>query len=205
MREMGLRARTKRSFKASTNSTHGFAVAPNLLNRDFSADSRDRAWVGDVTAIRTQDGWIYLAVLLDLFSRRVVGWSTSKSNDTKLALEALFSATKTRKPGSGLIHHTDRGSPYASDAYREATAKAGMRTSMSRKGDCWDNAVSEAFFKTLRAELITDLGVASEGMIRRQIHAYIEDFYNPVRRHSYLGYISPLEFEIRCAAWQQPA
>ncbi len=205
MREEGLCARRRRKFKATTDSRHDFPIAPNLVARDFDVDTQDRVWAGDVTAIWTSDGWLYLAHLLDLFSRRVVGWEVSANNDTDLALGALRSAVLLRKPEAGLIHHTDRGSPYASADYRRKTDASGMTRSMSRKGDCWDNAVSESFFKTLRAELIDGLGVLSWNETLRAIADYIENFYNPVRRHSHLGHLSPVEFELRCGKLSQSA
>ena len=205
MRQRGIQARRRRKFKATTDSKHGYPIAPNILARKFNVDEQDRAWAGDVTAIWTSDGWLYLAHLLDLFSRRIVGWAVSSSNDTELALAALRSAVRRRNPKAGLVHHTDRGSPYASSEYRREAVAFGMNRSMSRKGDCWDNAVSESFFKTIRAELIDDLGVLPWRETRRAISDYIENFYNPTRRHSHLGYLSPVEFELRRGRLSQTA
>jgi len=205
MSERGIRARRRAKFKATTDSKHDLPIAPNLLARGFDVDSPNRVWTGDVTAIWTSRGWLFLAVVLDLFSRRVVGWSVSAANDTSLALEVLRKAIRLRRPGPGLIHHTDRGSPYASRDYRRETVIVGMLRSMSRKGDCWDNAVSESFFKSLRAELIDHLETLSPEQATREIKSYIERFYNPVRRHSYLGQVSPVEFELRCATVSQTA
>ena len=184
MRENGLRGRLKRRFRRTTDSNHAQPIAPNILHRDFATDAPNEAWVTDVTYIATDEGWLYLAAILDLFSRRVVGWATSTTNDRGLALEALASAVRSRRPLPGLVHHSDRGSPYASDDYREALRARGIVASMSRKGDCWDNAVAESFFATRAA------AVAS-------LTNYIDGFYNPVRRHSYLGYVSPIEFELK--------
>ena len=197
MRQKALRARRRRKFVATTDSRHGHPIAPNLVARDFKVPDQDRVWAGDVTAIWTNDGWLFLAHLLDLFSRRVVGWEMSATNDTNLALGALRTAVRRRQPAAGLVHHTDRGSPYASREYRQEAIAFGMERSMSRKGDCWDNAVSESFFKTLRAELIDRIGVRSMTETRRLVEEWIENFYNPTRRHSYLGYLSPVEFELR--------
>ena len=205
MRSRGLQARRRRKFKATTDSKHDFPIAPNLLARDFNVETQDRVWAGDVTAIWTTAGWLFLAVLLDLFSRRVVGWAVSARNDTELALAALRMAVRRRSPGDGLVHHTDRGSPYASADYRREATEFGMVRSMSRKGDCWDNAVSESFFKTLRAELIDLFEFLPAEHTTRAIDDYIGNFYNPTRRHSYLGYLSPVEFELRCGTLSQSA
>jgi transposase InsO family protein len=154
--------------------------------------------VGDATAIRTLEGWTYLAVILDVFSRRVVGWALSPANDTNLALCALRAALRLRRPPPGVVHHSDRGSPYASDAYRAELARHRMIPSMSRKGDCWDNAVAESFFSTLRAELIDMESYSNGAAAEQSIGPYIDDFYNLQRRHSSLGYLNPIEHELRC-------
>jgi putative transposase len=197
MRESGLRGRRKRRFCCTTDSKHALPIAPNVLDRRFHADAPNRVWVGDVTYIATDEGWLYLAVLLDLFSRRVVGWATSATNDRALALDALDRALKHRRPQTGLLHHTDRGSPYASDDYRAALARRGLVASMSRTGDCYDNAVAESFFATLKAEHVDHEDFASRDVARASLADYIESFYNPARRHSSLGYVSPIEFELR--------
>jgi putative transposase len=197
MRESGLRGRRKRRFCCTTDSKHALPIAPNVLDRRFHADAPNRVWVGDVTYIATGEGWLYLAVLLDLFSRRVVGWATSATNDRALALDALDRALKHRRPQTGLLHHTDRGSPYASDDYRAALTRRGLVASMSRTGDCYDNAVAESFFATLKAEHVDHEDFASREVARASIADYIEGFYNPARRHSSLGYVSPIEFELR--------
>jgi putative transposase len=197
MRENGLQGRRKRRFKRTTDSKHNGPIAPNVLARDFHASEPNRVWVTDVTAVATGEGWLYLAVMLDLFSRRVVGWATSASNDAVLALAALTIALQTRKPPPGLLHHSDRGSPYASSDYRAKLRAHRLRRSMSRKGDCWDNAVAESFFATLRAELIDHMRYQSRIEATRSIGDYIDNFYNVERRHSHLGYLNPIEFELR--------
>jgi transposase InsO family protein len=154
MTEKGLRGRCKRRFVRTTDSNHEHPVAPNVLDRKFETDAPNKAWVGDVTYVWTAEGWLYLAVLLDLFSRRVVGWATSDTNDTALALAALDHALQSRHPRTGLVHHTDRGSPYASEDYRAALARQGIVASMSRTGDCYDNAVAESFFASVKAEWV---------------------------------------------------
>ena len=198
MRENEIRGRRKRPFRKTTDSNHAEPIAPNVLARDFSPVASNRAWAGDVTYIETAEGFAYLAVLLDLYSRRVVGWAMSDTNDTALALAALRRAVSGRRAvGRGLIHHTDRGSPYASGDYRRAVATYGMVQSMSRKGDCWDNAVSESFFATLRAELCDDESYPTRNAAEDAIGAYIERFYNLERLHSHLDYVSPVEFELK--------
>jgi transposase InsO family protein len=197
MRESGLRGRAKRRFVCTTDSNHALPVAPNLLDRRFEVDAPNRVWVGDVTYIPTANGWLYLAVLLDLFSRRVVGWATSATNDRALALAALETALKHRRPPDGLLHHTDRGSPYASADYQAALARRGIVASMSRTGDCYDNAVAESFFATLKAEHVDHEDFPSREVARASVADYIEHFYNPARRHSSLGYVSPIEFELK--------
>jgi putative transposase len=205
MREKGLEGRRKRRFKRTTDSKHNEPIAPNLLARDFTETEPNRAWVTDVTAIATGEGWLYLAVMLDLFSRRVVGWATSSCNDTVLALEALQAALKARKPPPGLLHHSDRGSPYASADYRAKLRANCVRRSMSRKGDCWDNAVAESFFATLRAELVDHEHYVARYEAKLSIGDYIDNFYNVERRHSYLGYLNPIEFELRSKNQQRVA
>jgi putative transposase len=197
MREQGLQAQRKRRFRRTTYSKHPNPVAPNLLAREFAQDAPNRVWVTDVTYVWTDEGWLYLAVMLDLFARKVVGWSTSTVNDTALALTALEAAFKSRRPPRGLLHHSDRGSPYASDAYRASLRRKGIVASMSRTGDCWDNSVAESFFATIKAELIDDERFATRAAAVAAIADYIERFYNPQRRHSHLGYFSPIEFELR--------
>ncbi len=196
MRQGGLRAARKRSFRKTTDSRHSSPIAPNLLARNFTAEAPNRVWVTDVTAFKTQEGWVFLAAMIDLFARRVVGWALGAANDTELALAALEKAVFRRKPGPGLVHHSDRGSPYASALYRAALERHQMRASMSRKGDCWDNAVAESFFSTIKAELIERTEYATRAEARRAVEEYIENFYNLERRHSFNGNVNPIEYEL---------
>ena len=195
MVEQGLRARHKRRFRTTTDSRHGFPVAANVLQRDFTVDKPNVAWVTDITYIWTQEGWLYLAVILDLFSRRVVGWSMNAQITRQLALDALTMGLSQRQPHRGLLHHSDRGSQYASGDYRKVLDKHGIICSMSRKGNCWDNAVAESFFATLKTELVYECTWATRDEARAAIFAYLEIFYNAQRRHSSLGYLSPVAFE----------
>jgi len=197
MRERGLEARRKRRFRRTTDSNHTQPIAPNLLARQFETNAPNEAWVTDVTSIPTGEGWLYLAAMIDLFSRRVVGFAMSAQNDRLLALEALQSALRARKPAPGLLHHSDRGSPYASEDYRAALGERGIVPSMSRTGNCWDNAVAESFFATLKAELTETMHYSTRDAAMASIRDYLESFYNPARRHSHLGYFSPVEFELR--------
>ena len=187
MREEGLVARKRRRFQATTDSKHDDPIAPNVVDRSFVTEEKNDTWVTDVTCIWTRNGWLFLAVMIDLFSRRVVGCAMSISNDTVLALDALRDAVRKRQPGCGLVHHSDRGSPYASADYRAELQRLGMIASMSRKGDCWDNAVAESFFSTLKTELIHGRIFASQDQASAAIAEYIDRFYNPRRRHSHLG------------------
>lgn len=205
MRVDGLKGRSKRRFRRTTDSNHAMPIAPNVLSRNFETSAPNVAWVTDVTYIATGEGWLYLAVMLDLFSRRVVGWATSDTNDRGLALTALARAVCSRRPGAGLVHHSDRGSPYASDDYRTALRNHGFVASMSRKGDCWDNAVAESFFATLRAELVDDERYDTRAAAVGSIGEYIDGFYNTVRRHSSNEYVSPIEFELRRFLREQEA
>jgi transposase InsO family protein len=197
MREDGIRARQKRRFRRTTDSNHTDPIAPNVLQRDFTPEAPNQSWATDVTYIHTAEGWLYLAVMLDLFSRRVIGWAASITNDRALALEALDRALCARRPKPGLVHHSDRGSPYASDDYRRALATRGLVASMSRTGDCWDNAVAESFFASLKAELVDHERYQSHSAAISSIGDYIDNFYNPLRRHSSLGYLNPIEYELR--------
>jgi transposase InsO family protein len=197
MRHHGIRARQARRFRITTRSTEGAVVAPNLLNREFVAERRDQRWAGDITYLWTREGWLYLAVILDLFSRRVVGWATSNRIDRYLALNALFMALDGRNPQENLLHHSDRGGQYASRDYQRELAERGIACSMSRRGDCWDNAVLEAFFANLKKELIHQYDFLTRQEAIRELFWYIEGFYNTRRRHSFLGQISPSEFEER--------
>jgi len=193
MRDQGLRGRTRRKKVRTTDSRHDHAVAPNHLNRDFTASGPNERWVGDTTYLRSPDGWLYLAVILDLFSRMVVGWALGTTNDRFLALRALDAAVRRRRPGNGLLHHTDRGSTYASDDYREVLESLHIECSMSRKGDCYDNAAMESWFATLKTELGESFESVEDAKVK--LFDYIEVFYNGNRRHSTLGYASPVEFE----------
>jgi transposase InsO family protein len=199
MRRDGLRARQPRRFVITTDSRGTKAAAPNRLQRDFRVGRPGRAWVGDVTFLPTVMGWLYLAVLIDVGSRRVVGWATSRKNDTALALAALRQALSHRRVRRRLVHHTDRGSPYASLEYQMTLRKHGIVPSMSRKGDCWDNAVAESFFSTLKCELDFSLRM-SVGETQRAVGEYIDGYYNTERLHSTLGYITPAAHEAKLAA-----
>jgi putative transposase len=196
MRQHGIVARRKRRFRRTTDSKHPHPIAPNVLERRFEAELPNTAWVTDVTYVWTLEGWLYLAVMLDLCSRRVVGWAASETNDRQLALQALGRALGERHPAAGLVHHSDRGSPYASDDYRARLAHHGFVASMSRKGNCWDNAVAESFFATLKGELIDHEKYPTRAAALASIGDYIDNFYNPVRRHSSIGYVSPIAFEL---------
>ncbi len=198
MRENGIVPPRKRKYRVTTDSNHRNPVAPNVLQRDFVSPAPNRRWVSDFTYVWTWEGWMYLAVVLDLFSRRVVGWAMDKRMETEsLTLRALHMALFERAPDRGLIHHSDRGSQYASQDYQDALEARGIVCSMSRRGNCWDNAVIESFFATLKLELIYRRSFSSREEARLAIFEYIEVFYNRQRRHSYLGYTSPAEFELR--------
>ena len=196
MRENGLAARQKRRFKRTTDSTHAWPVAPNLLDQDFAAEAPDQKWSADISYIWTAEGWLYLAVLIDLFSRRVVGWAVSDRLKKDLALRALHMALATRYTPSGLIHHSDRGSQYCSIDYQAVLRKHGLLISMSGKGNCYDNAVVETFFKTIKSELIWPVAWQTRSQAENAVARYIDGFYNPIRRHSTLGYQSPVQFEM---------
>jgi putative transposase len=198
MREHGLVARPRRRrFVRTTDSRHGYRIAPNLLARDFAPELPNRAWATDITYIATKQGWLYLAVILDLYSRKVVGWSMQPYLDRRLVLAALEMAIASRRPAPGLVHHSDRGVQYACDEYQRTLAEAEIVPSMSRKADCWDNAVVESFFSTLKQELVYRRQFTSHDEARAAIFEYVEGFYNRRRRHSTLGYLSPMEYERR--------
>jgi putative transposase len=197
MRAQGLVAKRRRRFRATTDSKHSMPTAPNTLGRAFKQSAPNAAWVTDITYVPTREGWLYLAVILDLFSRRVVGWAMSDRITRKLTLDALDMALCARRPPRGLLHHSDRGCQYASHDYRRELADRGIDCSMSRKANCWDNAVAESFFATLKTELVHHDDYPSRARARSAIFDYVEVFYNRQRRHSHLGYVSPEEFELR--------
>jgi transposase InsO family protein len=199
MREDGLLVhRRRRRVVRTTNSAHSYPVAPNLLERRFALDEVpgvNRVWVSDVTYVPTGEGWLYLAIVLDLASRRIVGWAMRQTLEVDLVTSALRMALAARRPGPGLVHHSDRGSQYASDAYRALLAAHRCVASMSHKGDCWDNAVAESFFATLELELILKHDWPTREAARHAIFRYIETWYNRERRHSTLAYVSPAQYE----------
>lgn len=195
MRLAGIRARRPRRSKATTDSRHAFAVAENVLQRAFDAAAPNTKWAADITYIGTHEGWLYLAVVMDLFSRRIIGWSMQATLATSLVLDALWMAMHQRQSSEPVLHHSDRGSQYASDDYQNALRAAGIACSMSRKGDCFDNAVVESFFSTLKRELVYHQPYTTRNQARSAIFEYVEVFYNRQRRHSALGYVSPTEYE----------
>jgi len=195
MQEAQLVCKTKRRFKATTNSKHTLPIAPNQLDRQFNVDNPDQAYVGDITYIHTQQGWLYLAVVIDLYSRHIVGWSMAEHMRATLVNDALIMAIWKRKPAKGLLWHTDRSSQYASDSHRKLLKQHGIQQSMSPKGNCWDNAVSESFFHTLKTECVNHENYTTRDAARKSIFDYIEVFYNRQRLHSTNGYLSPVEFE----------
>ena len=194
MRQLGLQVRVAKKFRVTTNSKHRLPVVENLLNREFNVASPDQVYVADITYLWTREGWMYLAAVVDLFSRKVVGWSMSSRMTTELPLEALRMAYWSRKPGSGVKHHSDRGSQYASHEYQAQLQEYGMICSMSRKGNCWDNSVMERFFGSLKRERTDHYIYDTRAEVERHVVNYIL-FYNNDRLHSYLDYMSPVEFE----------
>ena len=195
MKMASLHCKTKRRFKVTTDSKHNNPVAPNLLQRHFNVSKPDQYWVGDITYIPTSKGWLYLATVIDLYSRRVVGWSMSNRMQANLVNDALLMAVWQRKPAKGLIWHTDRGSQYASKNHRDLLKEHHIIQSMSRKGDCWDNAVAESFFHTLKTELTHHHKFRNREEAKHVIFEYIEVFYNRIRIHSANDYASPVDFE----------
>ena len=195
MREHGIRAKAPRSFIRTTDSRHGLPVAANVLGRDFGPPGPNVAWSADITYIPTADGWLYLAVVEDLFSRMIVGWSMDATMTSRLVVDALDMAVRGRLPGDGLVAHSDRGSQYASEHYQRLLGKHGITCSMSRRANCWDNAPVESFFASLKRELVHDERYTTREEAKASIFEYIEAFYNRVRLHSSLGYLSPVEFE----------
>ena len=196
MREHGIRAKSKRKFvPRTTDGAHGRPVADNVLGRRFGAEMPDRKWAADITYVPTAEGWLYLAAVIDLCSRKVVGWSMAEHMRTDLVSDALRMALARRSPGPGLLHHSDRGTQYASDDYRHLLASRGIVCSMSGRGDCWDNAVMESFWGTLKNELVHHERYETRDRARASIFEYVELFYNRHRLHSSLGYVSPEQFE----------
>ena len=199
MRQNDIRVVRTRKFKATTDSNHQFNIAPNLLDRDFSASAPNQKWAGDISYIWTREGWLYLAVILDLYSRRVIGWAVSNRMKKDLAIRALNMAINLRQPPPGCIHHTDRGSQYCSHDYQQILRKQDFHASMSGKGNCYDNAAVETFFKSLKAELIWRHDWSTRRQTETALFQYINGFYNPRRRQSALGWKSPLAFERKAA------
>jgi len=198
MQEHGIRGRHKRRYKATTDSNHDLPVAPNRLDRQFETSRPDQAWTADITYIPTHEGWLYLAVVMDLYTRMIIGWAMDARMTRELVIRALRMAYFRRKPSAGLVHHSDRGSQYCSHAYQDLLADYGMVASMSRKGNCWDNAPMESFFNSLKNERVFHQRYVTREQGKRDLFNYIEVFYNRRRRHSALSYQSPAA---HCAAW----
>lgn len=197
MRQEGLQGQRKYRKVMTTHSKHNFPVAPNVLNREFQAEKPNQKWVADITYIPTQEGWLYVAGVLDLFSRKIVGWDMASQMDATLVENALRMALYQRQPGTGLLHHSDRGSQYAGHQIRNILAANRVQVSMSGKGNCYDNAVMESFWGTLKNEWVHHQKYQTRSQARTDIFSYIEGFYNTVRLHSTLGYLSPAEFEAK--------
>jgi transposase InsO family protein len=194
MRQMGLKSKTPKRFKLTTDSRHSFTVAPNVLDRNFDVDSPNKTWTADISYVWTFEGWLYLAIIMDLHSRKIVGWAMDKRMKKDLALNALSMAYWQRKPDKGLLHHSDRGSQYACHEYRRQLETYAMTASMSRKGNCWDNAPTERFFRSLKSERLTACRFITRNDAKNEILDYIT-YYNSIRLHSTLGYLSPMEYE----------
>ena len=195
MKAHEIRAKTPKRFVRTTDSKHKLPVAANLLDRCFAPDAPNQKWCADITYIPTQDGWLYLAVVEDLFSRMIVGWSMDSTMESRLVVDALSMAVARRRPDAGVLAHSDRGSQYASDHYQRLLAESGIICSMSGVGQCWDNAPMESFFGRLKCELSSGVMFSSHEQARSELFDYLEVFYNRVRLHSSLGYVSPVEFE----------
>jgi putative transposase len=195
MKDLNLKVKMKRRYKNTTDSNHNLPISPNILNRDFYASNPDEKYVGDITYISTGEGWLYLATVIDLYSRKVVGWSMADNMKVSLVNDALTMAINHRNPPNGLLWHTDRGSQYASYSHKDLLQQNGIVQSMSRKGNCWDNAVAESFFKTLKSDLIYKTYFYTKKQAQHEIFEYIEFYYNRTRSHSYLGNLSPVRFE----------
>jgi transposase InsO family protein len=200
MRHHGIQGRYKRRVPRTTDSKHSLPIASNLLDRQFSAPAPNRTWLADITYIPTGEGWLYLAVVLDMFSRRVVGWAMSETMPQELTIAALRMAITNRRPAPGLVHHSDRSSQYAAHAYRRLLEQHGMLCSMSRKGDCWDNAPMESFFGNMKTELDDGTSFQSRHAAKNAVFSFIEGFYNRQRLHSAIGYCSPISKEKIAAA-----
>ncbi len=196
MREAGIKAATQRKFKVTTNSKHDLPIAPNLVNQQFYAAGPNQLWLSDITYIHTKEGWLYLSAILDVFSRQIIGWHLSKRMTKELVISALQKALFTRKPAPGLVFHSDRGSQYASHEIRKMLENHQIKQSMSKKGDCYDNAMMESFFKTLKTELVyLEDPFKTRSEAKHSLFYFIEFFYNRIRKHSAIGYLSPIQFE----------
>lgn len=196
MKKMNLKAKTKKKFRVTTDSKHNLPISPNILNRDFSTTAMDQKWVGDITYIHTQEGWLFLATVIDLHSRSIIGWSMNKRMTKALVCDALMMALWNRRFPKEVVMHTDRGSQYCSHRYQKIIRLYGLKSSMSRRGNCWDNAVAESFFKTLKAELVYQNNFLTREEAKSAIFRYIEVYYNKLRRHSAIDYRTP--FEVEC-------
>ena len=195
MRQAGIRSKVRRKYRVTTDSKHHFPVAPNLLERNFTTKAPDKVWVSDITYLATRTGWLYLTVIIDLFSRIVVGWALSSSLSHEMVVTALKRAIRKRSPGKGLVFHSDRGVQYACTDFKKELCSHGFVQSMSRKGNCWDNAVAESFFAIMKTELVYHEQYEGRQDTLHSIFEYIEVFYNRQRRHSTLGYLCPAEYE----------
>ena len=199
MRDNGLKVEQKRRYKKMTDSNHGGPVAANILDQDFACDRPDQKWGADISYIWTAEGWLYLAIVLDFYSRRIIGWAVSDRLKKDLAITALTRAISTRQPGPGCIHHSDRGSQYCAHEYQRQLRLHGIIPSMSGKGNCYDNAMVETVFKTIKSEMIWRTSFQTRSAAELALGRYIDGFYNPSRRHSALGYRSPVTFEAKTA------
>ena len=202
MKRLGLRAIAKRKWKATTDSRHALPVADNILNRDFSASAPNQKWVTDITYVATQEGWLYLATVMDLYSRAIIGWSLQDHLESPLIIESLEMALWRRKFPTDILVHSDRGSQYCSDVYQALLTKHGLICSMSRTGECWDNAAMESFYHSLKVELVQfSIGFKTRFEAKKLIIEYIEEYYNTIRRHSAIDYKAPFVFELlnRCS------
>lgn len=196
MKENNIISKVKKKFRATTNSKHNLPIAENILNREFNVSAINTHWVGDISYIWTKEGWLYLATVIDLYSRAVVGWSLQARMTSKLVEDAILMAIWKRKPKHGLVFHSDRGSQYASSSFQNILKMYHIISSMSRKGNCWDNAVAESFFKTIKTELTFHCNYATREEARQSVFEYIEVFYNRKRLHSSIGYMAPMQLEM---------